>query len=155
MNRFRMTAATLGLISGYFMPSLQADDINKETRLTINAPLQVQNTVLAPGKYVFKLTDPNYNHTVVSIYNADRTRLEGIIIGFSAYRTDAGNKQMFAISQPQGDQGAKLRTWFFPGDNYGVEFGVTTKVRRAGQITKFNERDHNATVGSDISTTAD
>ena len=154
MNRFRMTAATLGLISLYFMPSLRADDINKATHVTINGPLQVQNTVLAPGKYVFMLSDPSNNHTVVSIYNADRTHLEGIIIGFPAYRTDAGNEQMFTISQPQGDQGAKLRTWFFPGDNFGVEFAVRTKVRTVPQISKSNGKDQNATVSID-STTAD
>ncbi|HEY6330557.1 MAG TPA: hypothetical protein VI756_14565 [Blastocatellia bacterium] len=153
MNRFKMTAITLGLLSGYFMPSLRADDMNKETRLTIDGPLQVQDTVLAPGKYVFMLTDPNNDRTVVSIYDADRTHLEGIVIGVPAYRMDAGAKQMFTISQLQGDQQAKLRTWFFPGDNYGVEFVVKATVGKVHQVSKSNQKDHNAGVNSDVSTT--
>ena len=124
MNRLKITAAMLGLLTAGFAPSMRADDNNKETRMTINGPLQVQDTLLAPGQYVFKLTEPDTAHSVVSIYNADGTRLEGIIMGWSAYRVDAGDKNLFTISQPQGGQPAKLQTWFYPGDNFGVEFSV-------------------------------
>jgi len=124
MNRFRMTAATLALLSAYLVPSMRADDSNKETHLTINQPLQIQDTLLAPGQYVFKLTEPDTNHSVVSIYKADSTRLEGIIMGWPAYRTDAGDKHLFTISQPEGNQPAKLQTWFYSGDNFGVEFSL-------------------------------
>src|SRR5258708_389331 len=51
MNRFKMTAALLGLLTPCVAPTLRADDWNKETRLTTNQPLQVQDTVLAPGQY--------------------------------------------------------------------------------------------------------
>jgi len=124
MNRFSMTAATLALLSAYLVPSVRADDSNKETHLTIDQPLQIQDTRLAPGQYVLKLADPDTNRSVVSVYNADGNRLEGIIVGWAAYRTDAGDKHQFTISQPEGNQPAKLQTWFYPGDNFGVEFSV-------------------------------
>jgi hypothetical protein len=124
MKRFRMTAATLGLLSACLVPSMRADDSNKETRLTINQPLQIQDTLLAPGQYVFKLVEPDTSRSVVGVYNADSNRLEGFIMGWAAYRTDAGDKQLFTISQPEGNQPAKLQTWFYPGDNFGVEFSV-------------------------------
>jgi hypothetical protein len=43
------------------------DDRNKETHLTINVPLRVQDTLLTPGKYVFKLIELGTNSDVVSI----------------------------------------------------------------------------------------
>ena len=144
MNRFRMTAATLGLLSAGLVLSMRADDNNKETRMTINGPLQVQDTLLAPGEYVFKLTEPDTAHSVVSIYNADGTRLEGIAMGWSAYRVDAGDKNLFTISQPQGDQPAKLQTWFYPGDNSGVEFSVKKLAGETGRVVKSKQKGQTA-----------
>ena len=155
MNRFRMTAATLGLLSAGLVPSMRADDNNKETRMTINGPLQVQDTLLAPGQYVFKLSQPDTAHSVVSIYNADGTRLEGIIMGWSAYRADAGDKNMFRISQPQGNQPAKLQTWFYPGDNFGVEFSVKEVATETGRVIKSNGKGQNTGTAGDDSSTRD
>src|SRR5579863_5571764 len=64
MNGFTIITAILALLTAGFTPSMRADDSNKETHLTINQPLQVQNTLLAPGQFVFPLIEPN----VVSIY---------------------------------------------------------------------------------------
>jgi len=155
MNRFRMTAATLGLLTAGVVPSLRADDNNKETRMTINGPLQVQDTLLAPGQYVFKLTEPDTAHNVVSIYNADGTGLEGIIIGWSAYRADAGDKELFTVSQPQGTQPAKLQTWFYPGDNFGVEFSVKQLARETGRVVKSKKKGQTTDAADDASSTRD
>jgi hypothetical protein len=155
MNRFRLTAATLGLLSASFVPSLRADDNNKETRMTINGPLQVQDTLLAPGQYVFKLSEPDSDHSVVSIYSADGARLEGIVMGWSAYRTDAGDKKLFTISQPQGNQPAKLQTWFYPGDNFGLEFSVKSLAHETGRVMKSKQKGQTPDVAGDASSTRD
>src|SRR5579864_1914656 len=149
MNRIKMTAATLGLLSASFVPSMRADENNKETRMTINGPLQVQDTLLAPGQYVFKLTSPDTDHSVVSIYNADGTRLEGIIMGWSAYRVDAGDKSLFGVSQPQGSQPATLKYWFYPGDNFGVEFSEKKQANETGRVMKSNKKGATTTDAAD------
>jgi hypothetical protein len=74
MNRFKRTFAMLGLLTAGCAPCMRGDDRNKETHLTIDQPLQVRDTLLAPGQYVFKLIEPG----VVSIHNADGSRPEGI-----------------------------------------------------------------------------
>ena len=145
MNRFRMTAATLGLLSASFVPSMRADESNKETRLTVNQALQVEDILLTPGEHVFKLIAPG----VVSIYNADGTRPEGIILGWSAYRTDAGDKKLFTISQPEGNQPAKLQTWFYPGDNFGIEFSEKTQANETGRVMKSKQKGHTPTDAAD------
>jgi hypothetical protein len=124
MTRFKTTAAMFALFAASFAPSMRAAGHDKETRLTIDRPLQVQNTVLAPGEYIFKLTVPDSNHNIVSIYNADGSRLEAIVTGFSVYRQEAADKQLFTFSQPQGNQPSALKSWFYRGDNFGVEFAV-------------------------------
>ncbi len=149
MNRYRMTAAALGLLTAGLVPSMCADESNKETRMTITGPLQVQDTLLPAGEYVFKLIDPG----IVSIYNADGTRPEGIILGWSAYRADAGDKTLFTISQPQGDQPAKLQTWFYPGDNSGVEFSVKKPASESGRVVKSKQKGQTADAAGNSSST--
>jgi hypothetical protein len=152
MNRFKMTAATLGLLSASFVPSMRADESNKETRLTVNQPLQVEDTLLGPGEHVFKLIAPG----VVSIYNADGTGPEGIILGWSAYRADAGDKKLFTISQPQGEQPAKLQTWFYPGDNFGLEFSAKRLANETGRVVKSKTKGPTTTnAADDASSTRD
>ena len=133
MNRLRITATTLGLLA-CLAPSLRADERNKETRVTVmNAPLQVQDTLLAPGKYVFKLASDTSQITV-SIYNAETNRLEATILGWAAYRDDAGDQQMFTIDAAVADQPAKLQKWFYPGNNFGVEFPLINRTSETGHM---------------------
>lgn len=153
MNRFRMAVATLGLVTAILVPSMRAGETDKETRMTINGPLQVQDTLLAPGQYVFRLTEPDISHSVVSIFSADGTRLEGIVIGWSTYRADAGDEKMFTISQPQGDQPAKLQTWFYPGDNSGVEFSVKPLASETRHVVKSKQKGQAADAAGNSSST--
>jgi hypothetical protein len=150
MNRFRMTAAAaLGLLSACFAPSMRADESNKETHLKVNQPLQVQDTLLAPGEYVFKLIGPG----VVSIHNADGTRPEGIILGWAVYRDDPGDKTLFTVSQSQGDQPATLKYWFYPGDNFGIEFSAKKPANEIGRAVKPGKKGQVTDPADDASST--
>jgi hypothetical protein len=146
MNRLKITTAMLGLLTACFAPSLQADDFNKETRITTNQPLQVQNTVLPPGQYLFKLLTPDIDENIVSIFSADSGRLEGTIVGLAAYRADASDNKQLTVSQPVGDQPAVLNYWFFPGDNEGIEFQVTTPASGNARLAKSKRKGQNAGV---------
>ena len=150
MNRFKTAVATFGLLSISLAPSVRADDTNKETVMTINRPIQVQDIVLAPGQHVLKLTQPNSDHTIVSIYNASQTQLEGIIMGLPAYRLDITDK-LFSFSQPTGNQPAMLQTWYFAGDNSGIEFRALTTSRQLAQASK-SKRNQPSTGPSDSAT---
>ena len=136
MNRFKITFAMLGLLTAGCAPLMRADDRNKETRLTIDQPLQVRDTLLAPGQYVFKLIEPG----VVSIHNADGSRPEGIIMGWPAYRINAGEKKVFTVSEAQGNQPATLKSWFYPGDNSGLEFSAEKLASETGSVVKSKKK---------------
>jgi hypothetical protein len=138
MNRLKMTAAILGLFTPCFAPALRADERNKETRVTTKQPLQVQDTVLPPGQYLFKLVEPETDQKLVSIFSTDG-RLEGIVVGFTAYRADAGETQL-KTSQPAGDQPAVLNYWFFPGSSEGVEFQASTSAGANARLAKSKKK---------------
>jgi hypothetical protein len=143
MKRYRMTIAMMGLFCVCFAPGVRADDLNKETHLTINVPLRVQDTVLAPGEYVFKLIDLAGGPGVVGIFNSKGSHLETIMIGLPAYREDAGDSKLFTIADPQGDQPATLRSWFYPGDNFGVEFHSAKRVSDTTHVSGTNGKGQN------------
>jgi hypothetical protein len=138
MNRLRLTAAMLGLLTPCFAPALRADERNKETLVTTKQPLQVQDTVLPPGQYLFKLLEPDTDQNLVSIFSTDG-RLEGIVVGFTAYRTDTGKTQL-TVSQPGGDQPAVLNYWFFPGSNEGVEFQASKSASANARLAKSKKK---------------
>jgi hypothetical protein len=140
MNRFTVTTLMLGFLAAGFTPSMRADDFNRETHFTISQPLQVQSTLLTPGQYLLKLTEAGFDHLVVSIYNADGTRLDGIVMGVSAYRGDAGDEKLMIVSQPKDGQPSRLKYWFYPGDNYGVEFPAKSPTSEATYLVNSNGR---------------
>ncbi len=137
MNKLKMMSATLGMLSAILTPSMRADEANKTTYITTHQPLQVQDTLLAPGRYMFKMAGPNYDGHTVQIYNADGTRLEATIQANSAYRSVPSGTTQFTISDPQGGQPAMLRSWFYPGDNVGLDFGTP---KGAGVNTQKGDR---------------
>src|SRR5258707_2952326 len=121
MNRLKMMFATLGMLSAILAPSLRADERDKTTYITTDQPLQIQGTLLAPGRYMFKLASPDYDHRTVQIYNADGTRLETTILASPAYRLELSEATQMTISDPQAGQPAMLPFWIYPGDHIGLE----------------------------------
>ncbi len=135
MNRFKKTTAMLGPLTAGYASSVRADDRDKETRLTTNQPLQVRDTLLAPGQYVFKLIAPG----MVSIRSVDGTPA-GIVLGWPAYRVDAGGKELFTVSEVEGNQPAMLKDWFYPGDNSGLEFSAGPLAGGTGSVAKSRKK---------------
>jgi hypothetical protein len=79
------------LAVGLLTSHARADQWDKKTVLTVqNQPIQVEDTVLQPGQYVFKLLDSSSDRHVVQIFNEDQSRiintLLAIPIGETSYR---------------------------------------------------------------------
>ena len=88
-TRFGMTlAVTGGLVLGLCTMAFraQADVWNKKTVLTVDQPIQIQDTYLEPGTYVFKLLDSSSNRNIVQIYNSDENHLINTIMAIPNYR---------------------------------------------------------------------
>ena len=128
MNRFKMIITGLEVLAASFAPALHADEWNRETRLTISQPLQIEDTLLAKGEYLLKLLESNADRHVLQIYNANGMRLKATIMGIPAYRLEPTGSTQISLSNPQRDEPVTLKSWFYPGDNVGLEFSASKRA---------------------------
>lgn len=112
----------LGFTSGFGFVPAQADEWNKKTTLTVNNRIQVTDTVLDPGKYVFMLADSSSDRHIVRIYNENQTRLIDTVMAIPNYRIQPTGKSNFTFWETPPGTAPALRAWFYPGDNFGQEF---------------------------------
>jgi len=120
---FGTTAAlAVTLISSAVVPALRADESDKKTNITIDRSIDVQGTVLPAGSYVMTRVGSSPNGNIVQIYSADDNHRVAIVQALPAYRVaTTPDPQLKFYGADEGGTPA-LRTWFYPGDNFGVEF---------------------------------
>jgi hypothetical protein len=122
---FSGVALALGMVAN----PAQADEWNKRTTLTIDQPMQVQDTYLDPGQYVFKLLDSQSDRHIVQIYNADQNHLITTILAIPDYRVQVTGKSHFTMWETPAGYVSALKEWYYPGDNFGQEFRYPKNLR--------------------------
>ena len=132
MNRLLLTLAALILSLGaMFSPVLKASEWDKKTTITINVPIEVSGTVLAPGTYVFKLLESGAERNIVQIYNADETHLVTMLFAVPISRMEPASRSLFTFEESPAGQVPALHAWFYPGNVDGLEFPATGHVKAA------------------------
>jgi hypothetical protein len=127
-------ASCVGLFGATFAPALHADEWNKRTILTVNEPIQVPGKTLEPGQYVMKLLDSPSNRHIVQIYDKNEQHLITTVLAIPNYRLEPTGKTQFGFWETPAGQPKALRSWFYPGDNFGQEFAYPKN--EAMQIAK-------------------
>jgi len=102
--------------------SARADQWDKKTILTLREQVQVQDRVLEPGRYVFKLLDSNADRHVVQIFNGDMSQCLDTIIAIPDYRLQPTGRSQFRFYETPSGYVKALKAWYYPGDNFGQEF---------------------------------
>ena len=111
---------------------VQADEHDKKTVITIDEPIQVVDTYLEPGTYVFKLIESSSDRHTVEIYNKNESHLIKLMFAVPNYRlrpTSSNHSQFTFWETPAGTPKA-VKAWFYPGDNYGHEFPYPSNVKQ-------------------------
>jgi LPXTG-motif cell wall-anchored protein len=135
-NVIRKSRGTLVALSGMTLAlglaavPTQADEWNKRTVLTISQPMQVKDTYLEPGQYVFKLLDSQSDRHIVQIYNGDQTHLITTILAIPDYRVKVTGKSSFRMWETPAGYVTALRSWYYPGDNFGQEFPYPKSLKQ-------------------------
>jgi hypothetical protein len=128
-------AISFALFAAVFVPSAHADAWDKKTIVTFPEPVQVPGTVLQPGTYVFELLNDQADRNIVVVWNADKSKVITTFIGVPDYQMDFPGKTIFKFDErPRGEPEA-LKAWFYPGDNYGLEF-VYPKNKETSEVTQ-------------------
>jgi hypothetical protein len=99
-----------------------ADAWNKKTVISINNPVQIPGAVLNPGKYVFKLADSPSNRHIVQVFNEDESNVIATVLAIPNYRLKPSGDSEFGFWEAPANTPQPLRSWFYPGDNFGQEF---------------------------------
>jgi hypothetical protein len=135
-------AAFAGCIGLSLLPTLQADDWDKKTTLTVNEPLQLPScctaghtVTLEPGDYVLKLVDSASDRHIVRVFDKDQQHVITTILAIPNYRLQPTGKTVFQYWEVPAGQPRALRAWFYPGDNFGQEFAYPKQT--AAQIAAF------------------
>src|SRR6476646_2643708 len=122
-------AAFAGCVGVAMLPSLQADQWDKKTILTVNETIQMPSCctpdhtiVLQPGEYVMVLVDSLSDRHIVRIFDKDQLHVMTTILAIPNYRLQATDKTVFQYWEVPTGQPKALRAWFYPGDNFGQEF---------------------------------
>jgi len=128
MYRKMLTGTICLLLFGatFFVPKVRADEWDKKTIMTVNEPIQVPGKVLPAGTYVLRLLDSN-DRTLVAIYNADGRHLITTVLGVPDYRRETPSEAILQLEDRPDGGPAALTAWFYPGDNFGVEFVYPTQ----------------------------
>jgi len=127
----------VALVLGLAAPRAQADQWNKRTTLTIDQPMQVTDTYLEPGQYVFKLLDSQSDRHIVQIYNADQTHLITTIMAIPDYRVQVTGSSRFTMWETPAGYTQALKSCYYPGDSFGQEFRYPKHLReiQVAQVT--------------------
>ncbi len=144
-------ASCVGLLGVAFLPSSRADEWNKKTVLTVNEPLLIPGATLQPGKYVIKLADSQSNRHIVQVFSEDESQLITTVLAIPNYRLQPTGESQFGYWEMPSGQARALRSWFYPGDNFGQEFAFPKE--QAQQIAKAAQQPVPAVVseGTDAS----
>ena len=118
--------------------AMRADEWNKKTIVTFNAPVEIPGKVLLPGTYTFQLLDTQADRSMVQIFDKDG-KLAATIIAVPDYSLTAPEQPIIKFEQLAKDAPPAIRAWFYPGDNYGYEF-VYPKTR-ATELAAANHKN--------------
>ncbi|MBV8832622.1 MAG: hypothetical protein JO108_25760 [Acidobacteriaceae bacterium] len=119
------SALAFALLSTALVPSAKADEWDKETVITVKGgAVQIQGAILEPGEYVMKLADSDADRRILQLFNADESQLVTTILATAAYRPEPTGDTRFTFAEVPAGQPPAISTWFYLGDNYGLQFSV-------------------------------
>ncbi len=121
-RRLFLWAFLVGMLAVLLSPALSADPVKKATKLAVYLPIEIPGTVLEPGNYVVKIPDPVTHADMVGFYNEDESQLIKLVRTIPKYRLEVTDKTAITFEERAAGAPDAIKSWFFPGDNWGKEF---------------------------------
>ena len=117
-------AVTFGSLAILLMIAVHvsADEATKLTIFTFSAPVEVPGVALPAGTYAFRLADNLSDRQIVQVFDKDRQHLYATVLGVNDYTPQPSDKTIIRFSETTAGGPPAVKEWFYPGDQYGVEF---------------------------------
>ncbi len=94
------------LLGSFLIPSAKAGEADRMTEVQFDGPVQIENTVLLPGEYVFEIQESPSDLDIVRVMTGDGERLVTTVFGMPAFRQNPDHSEItFYKMRPR----AKLR----------------------------------------------
>lgn len=144
MTRFRvvvMMSLVLVLVALTFPSEMKSQPWNKRTKVTFSAPVEIPGVgaqVLPAGTYYFRLLDSSSDRHIVQIFNEREDHVYSTILAIPNYRLQPTSKTVMTFRERAAGEPQAIRSWFYPGDNFGQEF-VYPKMRAIELAKLVNE----------------
>ena len=110
------------LLYGAVPPRAKADEWNRKTIVTVNAPVELPGVVLPAGTYVFQLLNSPSDRDIVEVFNQAESHIYATIMAIPDYRLEATNETIITLEERPKDSPEAIKEWFYPGDPNGLEF---------------------------------
>lgn len=124
MNRLFPFVAAAGFAAMFaaFSPAALASAWDKRTYVTFSQSVEVPGAVLEPGRYIMKLVDSPATRNIVQFTNERENHVYATAIAINAYRAEPSDRTLITFYEAPAGQPEAMKTWFYPGDQYGQEF---------------------------------
>jgi len=103
------------------LPNVRADEWNQATLFTFSESVQIPGQVLPAGTYVFEIVN-NFNHEIVRISNADRTKVIALIQARPATQEGFTGKAAIVLAERGSSQPPAVIAWSYAGRLEGHQF---------------------------------
>lgn len=121
-TRIGHCAAAVVAMAWLMESAMAAQPLDKRTYFTFSAPVEVPGVALPPGKYMFRVVDPDTGGNVVQVVSEDGQKPYAMFFTIPAVRlTPAPEPEVRFMETPAGTPRA-IKTWWFPAETLGREF---------------------------------
>ncbi len=115
-------AASLVLCLLALTPAAKADEWDRLTYVTTSVPIEVPGMVLPAGKYIFQLVNGPLGTNIVEIRSIDGGGILTMIPAINVQYPTVPSTTVITLAERSEGTPPALSTWFYPGDDFGVQF---------------------------------
>ncbi len=90
--------------------------------LTLGEKTQIPGGDLEPGKYMVRVLDTKTTRMVVQFMSEDETKVFATVMAVPDYRVTVAPEGQFIFFQRAEGMPQALKGWFYPVNNFGIEF---------------------------------
>lgn len=99
-----------------------AQNFNRHTVVTFNAPVELPGMTLPAGTYTFRLSDSTSDRHVVHVLDAKAEKHIATLFAMPATRSAISDETVVTFRETVANRPLPIRYWYFPNDRFGQEF---------------------------------
>ena len=92
------------------------------TSLRLAEPTEIPGMVLPAGEYIVKVINTQEARSIVQFTSPDEANVIATVLAVPNYRVQAAENTEFVYFQRAAGTPPAIKSWVYPGNNYGVEF---------------------------------